>query len=331
MRIHAAFALAFFVLTLTLLGFCSALDLQLWCVQLDVKTKHTLFQTIDPSTGSRRSLLNTTDALISQNSPSAYDMDTDRIFSISSRSGNQRALIGALLDNVPVVNTHLDHNEDVQVLELNDPSWARNDWRPRSLLINPQARHNLLLLEDDGISIVAQFSGDRQLLYRLNEGVVAPGALALNAEKQKLYLFTLDAKTLRDARLLVISMDGKVIGNVSTSADIRYLVHDEDTDALVFLASNVSGTTSYYGTVNPFSGKLALLGTFAFGSVIPKVLSQPAAYHEGIMSMILANASSASVLTFNVTLGLASAMVAPLPPSFPFPSLVYAKSSSSIS
>jgi len=315
-----------------LLSLCRALELQLWCVQLDVKNKETLIQTIDPLTGTRRSLLNTTDALVDPYSPAAYDPDTDRIFSISMASPSdkqQRELIGALLDNVPVVNTHLDHNEDVQILALTDPAWARDGWRPRTLLVNPLTRHNLLLLEDDGVSIVAQFSGDRQLLYRLGDGVAAPGPLAINAQKQKLYLLTVGAKVRSsDSRLLILTMNGKVIGNITTSANIRYIVHDEQADTIVFLASNATSSGGpTYGTLNPFSGKLTVLGTFPSGYFIPETLSQPAAYFGGLMSLILMDATSATLVTFNVTVGLSSAVKTSLPSGAPMPSLVYAKAS----
>lgn len=85
----------------------------------------------------------------------------------------------ALLDDVPARG---DHNNDVQVLPMADPAWARAGWRPRALLVNPQARHNLLLLEDDGISIVAQFSGDRQLLYALDAHRLSPGFALLSKQ-----------------------------------------------------------------------------------------------------------------------------------------------------
>lgn len=234
-------------------------------------------------------LLSTKEALVDTSSPATYDADTDRIFSISSRTPeteHQRALISGtpsvpppppclahaehtgLLSKVP---TPTRHAATVQVLPMSDPTWAREGWRPRALLVNPQARHNLLLLEDDGISIVAQFSGDRQLLYAIDAHRLAPG-YAPPVQRQRHVLTPVQAHgteraeaedlplhcgcagachrgapphhhyeregTLPLTLLHFAALKGavaQVIGNVETNAHIRYLVHDHLTDTLCAL------------------------------------------------------------------------------------------------
>ena len=43
------------------------------------------------------------------------------------------------------------------------------------MIMNPQSAHNLILLEENAISIAASFSGDRTLLYQLDSNYHATG------------------------------------------------------------------------------------------------------------------------------------------------------------